>query len=343
MNLLVDPSTVHINQDSPTNVHLKKEVQELKSDLRRLRRRPSRSALYPLLAAGGISLIASAVITNVVLSFIGLGLTFWGALLMYVTPTNYVRHDIMDSTSLSSLKILDNMIGELGYMGKAVYIPPRSPEEYRVSRIFIPKHGNLPALMSEADLPAVEDFETERTVLEDPEGLSLAAPGEQLMRLYQRELGVDFYHIDLDYLQKHLPGLLTNDLELLEEMEFTVKRDFARVKITGKGAEFCDNVESSSNLGVSLGCPLHSSLALVLSRATRKAVTIEKSSFNLENKTVESTYQFHQISPVKSYCLKCRREREMVDLKHVTWRNGKKALSGKCRQCNSTISRIRRG
>lgn len=262
---------------------------------------------------------------------------------MYVTPTNYVRNDIMDSTSLPSLKILDKMIGEMGYLGKAVYIPPRSEEEYKASRIFIPKHGNLPSLISEGDLPAVEGLESDRTVLENPKGLALAAPGEQLMRLYQRELGVDFYHTDVEVLKKHLPSLLINDLELLEEMEFSVESNSARIKMTGKGAEFCNNVESSSSLAVSQGCPLHSSLALALSRATRKAVTIENFSFDREHRTVESTYQFHRISPVKSYCLKCRKEVQMVDLKHVTWKNGKKALSGKCRKCNSAMSRIMRG
>ena len=169
--------------------------------------------------------------------------------------------------------------------------------------------------------------------------MSITPPGEQLMKLYSEELGVDFARMDLDFLQLKLPDLLINDLELAEDLEINVNDSMVNIKMVGRGAELCDAVRSSTLLDEYLGCPIHSSFALVISRASGKAVILE--SVKPDGKGIESTYRLQEIATTKSYCVKCRQERELLDLKHVVMKNGRRALQGTCSHCKSGIYRIR--
>ena len=75
---------------------------------------------------GGLCLVLSLVFASNILALIGLGLTFWGALLLFTRPKSYVRSDLVDSTVLSSLKTLERVITSLGYGEKGIYIPVRN-------------------------------------------------------------------------------------------------------------------------------------------------------------------------------------------------------------------------
>ena len=46
-----------------------------------------------------IALTASAFYASSILAFIGLGLTFWGALLLYITPTKYVKLELLNAVA----------------------------------------------------------------------------------------------------------------------------------------------------------------------------------------------------------------------------------------------------
>ncbi|KKK64141.1 hypothetical protein LCGC14_2987210 [marine sediment metagenome] len=39
----------------------------------------------------------------------------------------------------------------------------------------------------------------------------------------------------------------------------------------------------------------------------------------------------------KGYCMKCKAKREMVDVKEVTMKNGRKANKGVCSSCNTNM------
>lgn len=43
----------------------------------------------------------------------------------------------------------------------------------------------------------------------------------------------------------------------------------------------------------------------------------------------------------EGYCVKCRKKRKMKDEKTVTMRNGKKAVKGKCENCNTGMYKIK--
>jgi len=146
-------------------------------------RHQSSSALigYGLAGFGVLSLILSVAFTSTVVAFIGLGLTFWGALLLFIRPRHYVRSDLMDSTALSSLASIDRVITSLGYTQKGVYIPVSNPEK---AVVFIPSHPLN-------KIPTMEQVER-KTFVKDPEGIAMVPPGLALANLFERELGVKF-------------------------------------------------------------------------------------------------------------------------------------------------------
>jgi len=93
--------------------------------MRNRQRNLSGAVAYALLFSGAIALITSVFYSSSILAFIGLGLTFWGALLLYIKPVKHVKASLLDSTVISSLRSVDQMIKDLNYKGKAIYLPPR--------------------------------------------------------------------------------------------------------------------------------------------------------------------------------------------------------------------------
>lgn len=113
---------------------------------------------YVMLFLGAASLIVSILYTSSILAFIGLGLTFWGALLLYIKPERYVRIDLLNSTTLSTLTTINQLIKESNPKGKAIYLPPRRLEEIKTGKAFIP-------YKKEIHIPPPEEVATEKIFL----------------------------------------------------------------------------------------------------------------------------------------------------------------------------------
>jgi len=96
-----------------------------------------------LLLSGTIALFASILYSSSIIAFIGLGLTFWGALLLFIKPTKYVKASFIYSTGLSSLKVIDRIITDLNYRGKAIYLPPKYVKTIKGGTVFIPSKHNM--------------------------------------------------------------------------------------------------------------------------------------------------------------------------------------------------------
>lgn len=43
---------------------------------------------------------------------------------------------------------------------------------------------------------------------------------------------------------------------------------------------------------------------------------------------------------VEAYCVKCKAKKEMKDGKEITMKNGRKAMKGKCPDCDTSMFRI---
>jgi len=249
---------------------LQSEKEVLKVQIWRYRRKPSGLAGYALTIVGALALISSIISSSSTLAFIGLGLTFWGILLLYIKPTKYIRSELLDSTAISTLTNLDKLLTDLKYQGTPVYTSPRTLKELGAAVIFIPA-------TTEAALPSIEEIAEDKVLLKNPNGIRLTPPGLALASLVEKEMGIDLSTADINYLQNNLAKVLIEDLEIAEGFEIEANKNNIHVKIkTPIYKDLCNEVRKLPNICPSIGCPLCSSIACILTRVTNKPVVIEK-------------------------------------------------------------------
>jgi len=253
--------------------------------MRNRKRSLPETVAYVLLLSGTIALVTSIVYSSSILAFTGLGLTFWGALLLYIKPTKYVKSSLLDSTTISSLKTIDQIITDLNYKGKAIYLSPTYLNELKGGKVFIPSKKSLVT-------PPLEEVAEQKVFIKNSKGMCLTPPGLDLANLYENELGKDFAKVDLNYLQNNLPKLFTEDLEIAEDLKINVESNMIKVKITGSiNKNLCNKTRKLPNICGSVGCPVCSSIAIALTRVTGKSVIIEKTEVHKDGETIEANFQ----------------------------------------------------
>jgi len=196
-----------------------------------------------------------------------------------------VKASLLDSTAISSLKTIDQIITDLNYKGKAIYLSPRYLKDLKDAKVFIPSKNSLV-------MPPAEEVAKEKIFLKNPQGMCLTPPGLDLVNLYENELGKDFAKVDLSYLQNNLPKLLIEDLEIAQDLELNIEDNMIKAKITGSVyRNLCSEVRRLPNICGSVGCPLCSSIAIALTRATGSPVIIEKIEVPKDGKSIEANFQ----------------------------------------------------
>jgi hypothetical protein len=257
------------------------EKKNLRAKTRSKRRQPSTLAGYTMTATGILALAFSVLFSSTILAFIGLGLTFWGALLLFIRPQKYVRSVLMDSTALSSLRTIDRVMTHLGYLEQGIYIPGGNPER---AVVFVPSepYGRIPKAKE------IED----QTFIENPKGIAMIPPGLALALLIEKELGVDLGKCSLETLSERLPKLLIEDLEMAQNFEMHVKGDEVRFKFDESiYSDFCHKLASSTRVCAGLGCPICSAMACVLAISTGRPVIFEGDKNSPDGKMLESSYR----------------------------------------------------
>ena len=238
-----------------------------------------------LLFLGATILASSILYESSTLAFIGLGLTLWGALLLLIRQTKYVKNELLDSTAMSSLASIGQLIEALNYKGSGLYLPPQYLKAFKGGTIFVP-------YKKEVVIPPIEEVAQEKVFLKNLKGMCLTPPGLGLANLYEEELGTDFATVDLAYLQNNLPKLFVKGLEIAEDLEMNINNNKIHVKILNSTyKDLCKEARKLSNICSSIGCPLCSSIACALTRATGKPIIIEKASLSTDGKTIEANYR----------------------------------------------------
>jgi len=271
---------------------------------------PAKIAASLLLALGLTALTLSIAYTSTILAFIGLGLTFWGATLLYISPEKHIKKTLLDATITPSLTNLDQILTELEYQGKGIYLPPKYLKDFETSKIYIPKHKN-----TKLPTPETIQQQEDKTFLRNPEATLITPPGASLSKLFEKTLGTSFTQIDLNALFQKLPKLFIEDLEIAENIEIKTpellqeetknqnkkekpkettqtENNIVYTKITNPiYKDICKETKKLSKISNSIGCPLCSSIAIALTRATGKPITIKKTEISNDGKTIETHYQ----------------------------------------------------
>jgi len=272
--------------------NLQKENEILRRDLLKSKRTPSGKVGFLLLAIGALTLIGSVVSTIAVLAFIGLGLTFWGALFLFARPIKFVRSIILDSTAISSYTTIDRIVEDLNYKGKPIYVPPYPKEAYlpeylkglKEMVVYIPAEDIVA-------IPTLEEMSKRQFLLKNPKGICIAPPGYGLIDLFEKELKSEFIQIDLDRLCSSLPTIIVNNLELAKELEINPENGFIHVKTVDSAYKDLYSSEQALKSIHSIGSPLISAIACALAKTTGKLVTIAKDAISPDLRTIEVWYQ----------------------------------------------------
>jgi len=258
------------------------KLRELQSQKTVHKRRPSSTIVgYVLVGIGGVSLVSAAVLTSTILTFTGLGLVFWGAILLFIRPQKYVQSDLMNSTALSSLRTIDRVMVDLGYTEKGVYIPAGNPEK---AVVFVPSEPFT-------RIPKAREIE-HQTFIKNPKGIAMIPPGLALANLIERGLGVNLSKCALETLRDRLPKLLIEDLEMVQDFEMQIDGNNVRFKfVESIYRDFCNQLRGSTRVSCALGCPICSAMACILTMTTGKPVSFEEDKYSTDGRILESSYR----------------------------------------------------
>jgi len=280
-----------------------------------------------LLGVGAAALITSIFYVSSILAFIGLGLVFWGAILLYIQPEEYAKKVLLDAAVLPSLATLNQIMQELNYKGKAIYLPPKYLKDPEANKIYIPKqkHGKPPT-------PELILKQESQLFIKNPQGILLTPPGAQLTRLFEKTLGTSFTKVDPEYLQQNLPKVFIEDLEIAEDLEIETKSRKAAKKITGSVSvigttsdtihvkitnpilqDIWKEDRKLSHLYTKIGCPISSAIACALTKATGKPITIEKIQPSTDGKIIEANYRILETTEPQEHAAKPPAEADIIE------------------------------
>jgi len=245
----------------------------------------TRTVCLSLLALGMFVLVFSIIYTSSILGFIGLGLTFWGALLLYIAPSKHVQLELLNAMVTPAFANIEKTMNAFNLKEKGIYLPPKYSENLESSLVFIPSEDGQ-------TLPRPEDIDEEKLYRENPNGILFTPPGVALAKLFEKTLGTSFKETDLNYVQKNLPKLLIEDMQIAEDVNLNIDNNTITVEIINHiFTEICQETQKSRKAHTAVGCPLSSAIAIVLTQAIHKPVVIEKSRLSADARTTETQYR----------------------------------------------------
>ena len=247
------------------------------------------------LVPGIFSLILSVYSESQLLAFIGLGLTFWGALFILITPRKYVEGSLLEGAAISSYLTVDRIIKGLKYKGKGYYTPPYPKD------VYLPEHlkglKDMIVFVSaedESDMPSIQELAESKFLLQNPKGVLVTPPGLGLLTQIEKKVKVDFTKISLDELCEVMPRFILDDFSLAKEMEMTIEENQVNLKLSDSIYKNLYSDENNLKSIMLLGCPIVSAVACALAKASGKPVTIQKQNVPVDGSTIQVLYRIVQ-------------------------------------------------
>jgi len=268
------------------------EVDNLRFNLKKISRiSPSVKIAVVFVVFGALSLAVSIISNSAVLAFIGLGLTFWGAIFFLIRPIMYVKGSLLDATATSLYATVDRIIRDFKYKGKAFYIPPYPKE------VYLPEHLKglkemivyIPASATDK-MPSIEEIAESKFIIENPEGITISPPGAGLLSQFERELGIDVTKTDLENLCQSLPQLILENFQLAKEIELKTENNQVELRMFDSTYKKLYQKEEDQKSVYLLGCPIASAIACAIAKTTGKIVTIQTIKTSPEAESITILY-----------------------------------------------------
>lgn len=271
---------------------LQADIEKLKLELEKLKETPSGKVSLAFAVPGVLALIFSVLKNSNILAFIGLGLTFWGALFYFVRPLKYVQSSLLDSTVISTYTTIDRIIKDLKLKGKSYYIPPYPKEVYLPEYLKGLKETVVFISADTSGVPSIEELAKSKFLLKNPNGICVAPPGLGLLTQFERELRKDLAKLQLNELCESLPPIIVEGFQLAKGMEMKLEDNLVYIKMVDSAYKRLYNAEENLKSIHSLGCPIISAVACAIAKATGKMVTIQRYNISSNGQTIEFWYGF---------------------------------------------------
>ncbi|MEM2820600.1 MAG: hypothetical protein QXF31_05440 [Candidatus Bathyarchaeia archaeon] len=250
---------------------------------------PSNKIGVAFIIPGALALIFSILRDSTTLAFIGLGLTFWGALFFFIKAERHVHESLLDSTAISIYTTADRAIRDLKIGSNSYYIPPYPKD------VYIPEHlkglKEATVFISDSEsMPPIEVIAQRKFLLENPRGICVSPPGLGILDQIEKEMGKDLSSIQLSDLSESLPPIIVENLQLAKEIE--MRHEGNQVHVIMVNPAYRSLYASGDLKSVHfLGCPLVSAIACAIAKSTGKIVTIQKIDISQEDQAVKVLYR----------------------------------------------------
>jgi hypothetical protein len=223
-----------------------------------------------LLSSGALGAVFSIFYVSTNLVFIFLTLILWGFLFFLVLPGKYIKGEVMDYMTSSSLLAINQIIEDFELQGKSIYIPvPKGVYlPYYIGAknefVYVPKRVNS------------FDDALEQALMRKAEGIRITPPGLGLVNLLETKSNIDFQKEDLNSFEDILPSLFTKELEMAENLKIKIVENQVFSEISKPVCEdLCKETQNMRHICSNIGCPLCSSIACILTRVTKKPIIIQ--------------------------------------------------------------------
>jgi hypothetical protein len=243
------------------------------------------------LATGITALLLSIYTSSQIIALIGLGMTFWGALFILISPVRYVEGSLLNSTAISIYLTLDRIIGDFKYSGKAYYIPPYSQEEnlpenfkgLRETVAFVSRKKEKPLL-------PVEELAQSKFMLSKKKGILVAPPGLGLLIETEKRMP-QATKMGISDLCEIIPKIMLENFAIARDITMSAEAD--KVNLTLRYSLYNNLYSHKSNLKSIriLGCPIASAIACAIAKTTGKIVTIENTKVSAQDQRTETEYK----------------------------------------------------
>ena len=244
------------------------------------------------IVSGILSLVFSIYSTSQIFALIGLGLVFWGALFVLMRPLKLVEATLLYNTSISTYLTTDRMINDLGYNGKAYYIPPY-PEDVYIPEYLKGLKASVVFISAKDDgkMPSIEEMAKGKFLSKDKKGVLLAPPGLGILTQIEDKTKTNFAGIGLDKLIDILPTFILQDLSLAKDL--TMELDGEKIHLTLFDSLYKNLYRSENNLKSIdfLGCPIVSAVACAIAKNSGRPVTIQKIELSQEDLDLHVWFQ----------------------------------------------------
>ena len=266
---------------------VKQNIQQ-KPELLKPTERSFNSIGIALLVAGVVSLIVSVLVSSSILAFIGLGLTFWGALFLFARSTNFVNSNILVATNTAFYHTLDRVVEDLNCKGKSLYVAPYPKDAYLPEHLSGLKEMTVFISSTESTaLPTIEELAKKQFLVKDPEGICIIPPGSGLLDLFEKELRTGLTKISPELFYENLPVIIVNNLQLAKKFEIENRHGQINIRITESVYEDLYAKDEKLKVIHSIGCPLISAVVCALAVITGKVLTITQTEIFPNIKTIE--------------------------------------------------------